>query len=136
MQDFQNPTQDEIIQILRDHPLVKLRERVLNVFLVGSFAKEQLGIGQTHAESDVDILLEIVPKKDWSQNDLEEKYRQALRQYFVHHNIRGKLDSVHPQWAGRRVDVYLTYDVSKEGRPKIELAKFPMQEKPSPERQR
>lgn len=124
MGDFRNPTQSEIVQILRDHPLVKLRERVTQAFVVGSFAMEQMGVGQTNADSDVDVLLEVMPRKGRDLTDLalEDQYRQALRSHFMKHGIRGKMDSVHPQWMGRRVDLYLTYDVQKEARPKVKLS--------------
>jgi len=114
------PTQREIVAVLRRHPLVKLRETVRRAFVVGSQAK-----GAAHAESDVDILLEVEPTPNTTAEQLEERYRQALRQYFVTHNIRGKDDSIHPQWQGRRVDLYFTYDADKETRPKIELTARP-----------
>jgi len=120
--DFRAPTHIEIVDVLRKHPLIRLREKVQRVFLVGSFAKESLGVGETHEESDVDILLEIGKSPDESDTDVEQRYRQKLMQHFMTHNIRGKDDSVHPQWCGRRVDVYFCYDANLESRPKIELA--------------
>lgn len=111
------PTLAQIQRILRQHPLVKLREKVLRGYLVGSFAK-----GNAHAASDVDILLEVRPHPAFPRSaDLEEYYRRGLQQYFVTHRIRGKDDSVHPQWAGRRVDLYFTYAADAETRPKIRL---------------
>jgi predicted nucleotidyltransferase len=115
------PSQEEIIDILKAHKLIKLKERVLQSFLVGSFAKEALGVGETHEESDVDILLEVKVRPGVTALELEDGYRNALRSYFMKHNIRGKNDAVHPQWQGRRVDLYFTYDASKETRPKIAL---------------
>jgi len=119
-EDFFMPTQKEIVQVLRDHHLIRLREKVTRAFLIGSFAS-----GRQNSESDVDILLEVKPKKGYSDTELTDIYRNALRQYFVTHNIREKMDSVHPQWCGRRVDLYLTYDADVETRPKLELAAFP-----------
>lgn len=116
------PSQSEIIEVLREHPLIKLRERVKSSYLVGSFAKESMGIGQTRDDSDVDILLEVVPQKGIDALELEDKYRRALRTYFMKHDIRGKDDSIHPQWQGRRVDLYFTYDASTEERAKIKLS--------------
>jgi predicted nucleotidyltransferase len=114
---FTPPTKAEIVEVLRKHPLIKLKEKVKRAFLVGSFAA-----GKNHDESDVDILLEVEPHPDQSALQLAEAYRRPLQQYFVTHNIRGKDDSVHPQWAGRRVDLYFTYDADQEDdRPKIEL---------------
>lgn len=121
---FVMPTQDEICAVLRDHPLIKLREGVLRSFLVGSFAQEHLGVGTVHAESDVDILLEVVPRAGEGPREMEDRYRQRLRQHFVTHNIRTKDDSVHPQWCGRRVDVYFTYDAAPEERAKVELERL------------
>lgn len=122
---FRNPTQVEIVQLLRAHPLIKLRERVTQAFVVGSFAKEQMGVGETRPDSDVDILLEVLPRKiggyKLTNPELDDHYRQALRQHFMRSNIRGKMDSVHPQWMGRRVDLYFTYDADCESRPKIKL---------------
>ncbi len=115
---FTQPTQEEIVAVLRAHTLLKLRERVQRAFLIGSFAK-----GTQHEDSDVDILLEVSPKDGYSAEELTAKYRRALQQYFVRHDIRGKDDSVHPQWCGRRVDVYFTYDAAPERRPKILLSR-------------
>ena len=121
LKPFVIPTQEEICGVLHDHPLIKLRERVVRAFLVGSFAQQHLGIGNVHAESDVDILLEVVPRAGEGTGEMEDRYRKRLRQHFVTHNIRTKDDSVHPQWCGRRVDVYFTYDAAPEERAKIEL---------------
>lgn len=126
--DFTIPTTSELNQILRDHPLIRLRERVKKSFLVGSFAKEFLGCGATHSQSDVDILLEIAPnprKKGMRIEEIEDSYRQKLRQYFVTHDLRGVHDEVHPQWCGRRIDVYMTFDASTESRPKMLLSDVP-----------
>lgn len=121
--DFIPPTQDEIVEVLRAHPLIRLRERVKRAFLVGSFAK---GLarprGSIEGESDVDILLEVLPRRGFTASDLEEKYRTLLRQFFMARGIRGKADDVHPQWDGRRVDLYFTYDADSEPRPKVLLA--------------
>ena len=108
------PTQKRIVAILKKHPLIRLRETVRRAFLVGSFAK-----GLQHADSDVDLLLEVQPRAGYTPAQLEDHYRQALRQYFVTHNIRGKDDSMHPQWGGRRIDLYFTYDANAEQRPKV-----------------
>jgi len=116
MDAFRAPSKPEIVEVLRRHPLIRLREDVLNAYLVGSFCT-----GNQNPQSDVDVLLEVAPRKDLSAADLEERYRQPLRQYFVTNNIRGKDDSIHPQWCGRRVDVYFTYDASEETRPKALL---------------
>lgn len=110
----------EIVEVLRQHPLVKLREKVKRAFVIGSFAA-----GQPNDESDVDILLEVAPRAGYTAAELEDHYRQALRQHFMHHDIRGKCDSVHPQWVGRRVDVYMTYDASTETRPMRPLIEGP-----------
>lgn len=118
--DFELPSQAEIVNVLRSHPLIRLREKVTRAFLVGSFAK-----GSTHAESDVDILLEVVAKPGYTSDELEEHYRHALRQYFVTNNIKVKADHIHPNWCGRRVDVYFTYDAGSETRAKIELVQAP-----------
>jgi predicted nucleotidyltransferase len=118
--DFRAPTRAEIVDVLREHPLIKLREKVKRAFVVGSFAK-----GEQNDQSDVDILLEVSPREGYTPKELEDKYRQALMQHFVKNDIRGKDDSQHPQWAGRRVDVYFTYDASEETRPKVLLNESP-----------
>jgi predicted nucleotidyltransferase len=99
-------TQSEIVEVLRRRPLVKLRESVKSAFVVGSFAE-----GAQNDESAVDALLEVAPHDGFEAPELEEHYRRRLREHFMRHNIRGKDDSVHPQWCGRRV----------EGRPKVLL---------------
>jgi predicted nucleotidyltransferase len=118
MQEFRMPSQDEIVEALKKHPLIRLREKVRRAYVVGSFAK-----GCANDESDVDVLLEVPPRAGLTAAELEEQYRQALRQYFVTHDLRGKQDSVHPNWCGRRVDVYFTYAADTESRPKVLLAK-------------
>ncbi|WP_137917171.1 hypothetical protein [Hydrogenophaga sp. 2FB] len=120
---FVIPTQEEICEVLKLHPLVKLREKVSRCFLVGSFAAEHLGVGATHERSDVDVLIEVEAREQ-SASDLDEHYRKRLAQYFVTHGIRGVADHVHPQWCGRRVDVYFTFDATPEQRPKIELERL------------
>jgi predicted nucleotidyltransferase len=118
--DFRPPTEEEIVDILRAHPLIRLKEKVRRAFLVGSFATQS-----ARDDSDVDILLEVVPREDEDAHAMEERYRQKLRQHFVKHNIKGKDDSVHPQWMNRRVDLYFTYDAAadhrNQPRPRIEL---------------
>ena len=110
------PTQKEIVLILRKHPLIKLKGRVKSAFVVGSFAK-----GNTHAESDIDILLEVEPVSGFNEWELTNYYRRLVYQYFMKHDIHGKCDSVHPQWENRRVDMYLTYDMSRHDEVKIKL---------------
>ncbi|AQH05535.1 hypothetical protein A9R05_41650 (plasmid) [Burkholderia sp. KK1] len=114
--ELKTPSQAEIVNVLRQHPLIRLREKVVRAFLIGSFAK-----GTANEDSDVDILLEVEPRSGQTAADLDEHYRQKLRQYFVTHDIRGKQDSAHPNWCGRRVDVYFTYAADTETRPKQQL---------------
>lgn len=115
---FVPPTRDEIVAVLRRHPLIRLRESVREAFLVGSFAG-----GVSHPDSDIDILLEVDPHAGVSAAELEDSYRKRLQQYFVTHDIRGKRDDVHPQWLGRRVDLYFTYapDAQLQARPTLLL---------------
>lgn len=114
--DFVLPSQADIVDVLRRHRLIKLKESVKRAFVVGSFAR-----GCPHLDSDVDVLLEVEPVEGVGAGELEAAYRRPLQQYFVTHDIRGKCDEVHPQWCGRRVDVYFTYDAAAEPRPKLEL---------------
>ncbi len=115
---FVPPSLNEIVGVLEVHPLILLREKVKRGFLVGSFAKGlQRPRGSSEGESDVDILLEVEPRRGFTAAELEDHYRRALRQFFVSHGIRGKADDVHPQWDGRRVDLYFTYDADQETRP-------------------
>ena len=112
------PTVDEIAKVLASHPLIKLREPVLRAFVVGSFAK-----GEQTELSDLDILFEVPSANEETIYEMEWRYRAALQAHFVKNNIRGVADHIHPQWAGRRVDMYFTYDADLEARPKIELAR-------------
>ncbi len=120
---FEVPTQDDIVKLLKKHPLVKLNEEVSRCFLVGSFAKEQLGLGSTTALSDVDVLLEVKENSNSPETaqQMEKRHRQKIMSHFVKHNLFGRHDEIHPQWCGRRVDVYFTFDADAEPRPKIEL---------------
>jgi predicted nucleotidyltransferase len=123
---FELPSQDDIVKLLKKHPLVKLDEEVNRCFLVGSFAKEKLGIGQTTALSDVDVLLEVRQEKSpggqiETAQQIEDRHRQKIMNHFAKHRLFGRHDELHPQWCGRRVDVYFTFDADLESRPKIEL---------------
>lgn len=119
--EFTAPTQEEILEILRKHPLVGLKEDVQRTFLIGSFAKEALGLGLTRPQSDVDILLEVAPQEGETEEKMTERYRLKLMTHFMKHGIRGKKDGVHPQWLQRRVDVYFTYDASCNPLPMVQL---------------
>jgi len=114
--EFRMPTVSEIVGTLRNHPLVKNIGRIKNAYLIGSLAS-----GQQNPQSDIDILLEIYPINDMGAEDFAEKKRNQIRKYLLQNNIRGKADDVHPQWQGRRIDLYFTYDASTETRPKIQL---------------
>jgi hypothetical protein len=123
---FELPTQADIVHLLENHPLIGLRENVLRCFLVGGFAKEALGQGQTSSQSDVDVLLEIAQKPGDSElpekaEDIEVAHRQKIMNHFVKHRLFGRHDHLHPQWCGRRVDVYFTFDADAEQRPKVQL---------------
>lgn len=93
-----------ILKALRKHPLVRFRHIPKRVFIVGSFAN-----GNHGDHSDIDVLIEIKRGK-MPEPELEESYRNRIRNYFVKHNIRGKRDDLHPQYNGRRIDLYVTYD--------------------------
>jgi predicted nucleotidyltransferase len=110
------PTKDEITQVILDHPLVKFTGKVKNAYIIGSFAK-----GSPNEMSDVDVLFEVNKRKGYTEQQLIEKYRRGLQQYFVENKIMERRDDLHPQWNGRRVDIYFTYDASKETRPKVKL---------------
>jgi predicted nucleotidyltransferase len=120
---FEIPSQDDIVKLLKKHPLVKLDEEVSRCFLVGSFAKEQMGLGSTTALSDVDVLLEVRenPNSPETAQQMEERHRQKIMSHFAKRRLFGRHDDLHPQWCGRRVDVYFTFDADLEIRPKIEL---------------
>jgi hypothetical protein len=116
------PTAAQIVEILQQHPLIRLEEKPKRVFIVGSFARGQARPkGHPEGDSDVDVLLEVRPKRGLTALELEDRYRRRLREFFMRHGIRGKADDVHPQWDGRRVDVYFTYDADAEPRPKRQL---------------
>ena len=112
------PTVGEITQVIADHPLVGFKGKVKNAYIVGSFAG-----GIPNTMSDVDVMLEVNPRKGMTEEELTERYRKKLQQYMVTNNIRERDDSVHPQWDGRRVDIYFTYnaEASAAGRPIVKL---------------
>ena len=112
------PTLSEIVAVLKNHPLINNVGRVKDAYLIGSFAS-----GKQNPNSDVDILLEIYPIKATSAEDFTELKRRKIQEYFMKNDLHGKADSVHPQWNGRRVDLYFTYDASTDSRPKIKLPK-------------
>lgn len=121
------PTVSEIVKVLNKHPLIKLRETVLRAFVVGSFAK-----GEQEMRSDIDILLEVQHASEETIEQMEWRYRAAMQSHFMKNRIRGVADDVHPQWAGRRVDMFFTYDADAEIRPKVELHATHAAEMPAP----
>jgi predicted nucleotidyltransferase len=111
------PTKKELVRILRNHPLIKLKGKVKRAFVIGSFAK-----GTQNEESDIDVLLEVFPVAGFTEDELTQYYRRSLQNYFMKHNLHGKHDEIHPQWNNRRIDLYLTYDMSSHEKDiKIEL---------------
>ena len=117
---FRVPTAAEILEVLREHPLVRLAHEPRRVFLVGSFSG-----GSSSADSDVDVLLEVAPTPGVTASELTTNYRLPLQRYFMQHGLRGRHDEVHPQWCGRRLDLYFTYDAGEDERPKLELDQEP-----------
>lgn len=103
-----------IIKELQEHALVQLKEKPLRVFVVGSFAK-----GGVHADSDIDILIEVKAKR-MEAHELADRYRHRLRKHFIMNKIEGKADHLHPQYKGRRIDMYFTYNADQENG-KIEI---------------
>lgn len=110
------PQKAEIVQALSTHPLVRFKRSVRRMFIVGSFAK-----GEERAHSDIDVLIEVRAVPNILSAELEESYRTGLKRHFVRNRIMGKCDSVHPQWNGRRIDLYLTYDASVETRTMVQI---------------
>jgi len=102
------PSKAELLAILTAHPLVKLKENVLNVWIVGSYAA-----GKQTDRSDIDVLL-MIPKKKVSTHELEMKYRQKIISHFVKNKIIGIADHVHPCFNSKRIDIYFTYNERKE----------------------
>ncbi len=107
------PTKQEILNALKTHPLVKLNVKPSQVFVIGSFASDKQ---QDH--SDLDVLLEVPGDAEM----LQQSYRRKIQKYFMDHNLTGVHDEVHPQWNGRRIDVYFTNNADAETRPKVKLA--------------
>lgn len=126
------PSQSEILEVLRKHPLIKLRENVDRAFVVGSTAKHYLGLGTVRPDSDFDVLLEIRQRGSEDAVETEVRYRKKLMDHFAIKNLRGRHDYLHPQWAGRRVDVYFTFNADMESRPKIELERPAPKNRPRP----
>lgn len=98
------PTADQVKDILRNHPLVKFKGKILKIWIVGSYAK-----GYATKKSDIDILVKV-PNRKISSRDLELKYRQKIVSFFVKNGIMGVNDSAHPNFLGKRIDIYFTYD--------------------------
>ena len=121
------PTLSELGDILRKHPLTPNPGKLLDGFLVGSFAAQKAG-----DHSDVDVLFRVAPKAGMTAEDYTEFYRRPLRAWFMCHDIRGKCDKIHPQWEGRRLDIYFTYDERspEDLRQSLRLQKKPGREPP------
>jgi hypothetical protein len=102
------PTKSEIVDIVKKHPLMMYKGKVIDAYVVGTGAS-----GQLRPDSDFDIVLQVPPQKGMTAQQFTEYNRRKLQQYFVDNNISSD-DSVHPQWQGRRVDVYFTYEPPTE----------------------
>lgn len=103
------PTKKQIIDIIRKHHLVKYSGKIINLYLIGSFCR-----GNQHNDSDVDILVHVPAANGFDDDSYTELNRKKLRDYFINNNIHGKCDKVHPQWFGRRLDIYFTFSERKE----------------------
>lgn len=104
---------EKIIKILSEHPLLKLKMKVKRVFVVGSFA-----IGSPGKDSDIDILLEV-NERLMSADSMKAMHRRRIQRYFIKHNIY-KADELHPNYNGRRIDLYFTYNADLQAN-KIEI---------------
>lgn len=93
--DVQLPSRAEVLK------LIKPRDAVCRVFVVGSFAR-----GEASPDSDLDVLLEVAARPKKSAVQLEAEYRRKVG---------------HKRWCGRLVDVYVTYDADSYDGPMVEL---------------
>ncbi len=115
--EIRMPTVHEIAEILYNYPLFKKwKKKIKSAYLVGSFSR-----GEQHKNSDVDILIEIAEVKGFNASEYTSYMRRPIQDFFVKNDIRGKLDAIHPQWDGRRMDIYYTYDAKADQLPKIKL---------------
>jgi len=103
------PTKSEIVDIIKKHPLMMYRGKVIDAYVVGTGAS-----GQMRPDSDFDIVLQVPPQKGMTAQQFTEYNRRKIQQYFVTNKIEGQRDDLHPQWKGRRVDVYFTYEPPTE----------------------
>lgn len=116
--DFKHPTLEDVRGIV-SHPLVNYRSSVLGAHLVGSFAA-----GKAHEHSDVDLLVHVPEQPGFADDEsLTEYMRSRLRQYVVQNDLRTPQEChpYHPQWQGRRVDLYFTSKPGHDERPAIPL---------------
>lgn len=104
------PEKKHILNILKLHPLVQLKHKPKKVFLVGSFAANK-----QHKKSDIDIMM-IVP----GNKNLTDQYRKKIADYFVKNKI-SVADHLHPNYEGRRIDLYFSNTTDGDTLPKIEL---------------
>jgi predicted nucleotidyltransferase len=110
------PTRVEITSILKSHPFTKLKIKPKRMFVAGSFST-----GTQRVDSDIDIIIEVPDGID--PIALQSEYRKRASDFFVKNNLRGVHDAAHPQWSGRRIDVYFVADAEAEanGRPIVEI---------------
>lgn len=99
------PGEQEIISILRHHPLMVYRGSVIGAYVVGSFYR-----GDFRPDSDIDILLWVPKQEGFDDQSFTEFNRRRIQNYFMKNKIMGKADHVHPQFKNRRVDVYFTFN--------------------------
>jgi predicted nucleotidyltransferase len=110
------PTKQQIIEILKNHHLIKLKEKPKRIFIIGSRVNDNI-----HSESDLDILLEVKTKQNITSEELTEQYRIKLKQYFMKYNIKTKADYIHPLWENVRIDLYFTYNANNNTKPIKEI---------------
>lgn len=117
------PDRGAILAELKSHPFTKFSGKVKGVYAVGSTAK-----GTARADSDVDVMIEV----ESGAKELQDKYRQRGADYFLKNNLTGKHDDVHPQWNGRRIDVYFTENAKADAEgPIVELVDKSVTESPA-----
>ena len=115
---IKTPTQSEITEIVRTHPLLGFKGVIKNAYIVGSFAK-----GTAVKDSDIDILLEVDKQGKYAADEITDLQHDKIKQYFINHDLHGLNDNVHPQWEGHRLDFYYTYEPRLSNAIKLPKAK-------------
>ena len=100
----------DIANVLYGYPQFKRwRKKIKGAWIIGSFASNT-----QRSESDLDILILINAVRGYDETSYTEHMRNFVRRTLA----KG---GDHPRFSGKRLDLYFTYEVPSDERPRIPI---------------